>query len=167
MWIFLFKSGLSKQKGTLPHLKILLNCATNLDPAKNMKACEDFFLTVLHAHVIAAANHLLESSLVNTDKVEVMAKEIIIRYVCFHPDVKVKTTDTVFLYSLQVLTLGLIWHGFNDSIKEGDGDRILTYWKFLLVIFKVGKRRNYCKEAMNLLMQYYFLLPKRLAEQLK
>ena len=167
MWIFLFKSGLSKQKGTLPHLKILLNCAINLDPAKNMKACEDFFLTVLHAHVIAAANHLLESSLVNTDKVEVMAKEIIIRYVCFHPDVKVKTTDTVFLYSLQVLTLGLIWHGFNDSIKEGDGDRILTYWKFLLVIFKVGKRRNYCKEAMNLLMQYYFLLPKRLAEQLK
>ena len=27
--------------------------------------------------------------------------------------------------------------------------------------------QNYCKEAINLLMQFHFLLPKRLAEQLK
>ena len=167
MWIFFFKCGLDRQKGTLPHLKILLNCSTNLDPSKNMKACEDFFLTVLHAHVVAVAEYLIESSQVNVGKAEDMAKEIIIRYVYFNPDVKVNTTDKVFLYCLQVLTLGLIWHGFNDALKEGDGDRILIYWKFLLAIFKVGKRRNYCKEAINLLMQFYFLLPRRLAEQLK
>jgi len=121
---------------------------------------------VLHAHVVAAANHLLESSLVRVDKckVEDIAKEIIIRFVYFDPNVKFNTTNKVFLYCIQALTLGLIWYGINDSIKEGDGDRILT---FLLVIFKVGKGQNYCKEAINLLMQYYFLLPKWLAEQLK
>ena len=45
---------------TLPYLKVLLNNSANLDPSKNMKACEDFFLTVLHAHVLAAADHLME-----------------------------------------------------------------------------------------------------------
>lgn len=71
------------------------------------------------------------------------------------------------LYTLHVLTLGLVWHGFNDAIKDGDGDRIMIYWKFLLVIFKAGRRSNYCKEAINLLLQYLFLLPKWLAKQLK
>ena len=163
----LFKSGLQCQKGTLPHLKVLLNNSANLDPSKNMKACEDFLLTVLHAHVVAAADYLIEVEHMKPGKVEDMAKEIIIQFVNFDPNVRVNSSDKVFLYCMQVLSLGLIWHGFNDAIKEGDGDRIIIYWKFLLVIFKVGNRRNYCKEAMNLLIQFYFLLPRRLAEQLK
>jgi len=74
-----------------------------------MKAHEDFFLTVLHAHVVAAANHLLESLLVRADKckVEDMAKEIIIRFVYFDPNVKINTADKIFLYCLQVLILGM------------------------------------------------------------
>ena len=53
--------------------------------------------------------------------------------------------DGVYVYATEMLTLGLIWHGFHDSNKEGDGDRILRYWKFLLIIFKVPKRYNYAK----------------------
>ena len=169
MWVLLFKSDLTTEKGTLPQLKVLINRSANLDPSKNMKGCEDFLLTVLHAHTVAAARYLMESSnsVKSLEKVEDMAREIVIKFVYFDPNVKVSTQDKLHLYSLQVLTLGLVWHGFNDSIKEGDGDRIITYWKFLLVIFKAGKRHNYCKEAINLLLQYYYLLPKRLAEQLK
>lgn len=163
----MFKSGLTIQKATLPQLKVLINCSANVDPSRNMKACEDFLLTVLHGHVVAAASYLMETTAMPLKNVEDVAKEIVVRFVNFDPNVKISTNDKLRLYSLQVLTLGLVWHGFNDSIKEGDGDRILTYWKFLLVIFKVGRRHNYCKEAINLLLQYHCLLPKRLAEQLK
>ena len=62
--------------------------------------------------------------------------------------------DGVYVYATELLTLGLIWHGFHDSIKEGDGDRILIYWKFLLIIFKVAKCYNYAKEAVYLLLQH-------------
>ena len=140
-----------------------------MDPSKNMKGCEDFLLIVLHAHVVAAAKYLIRisSTCESFKNPEDISREIVTRFVNFDPNVEIATQDKMHLYSLQVLTLGLVWHGFNDSLKQGDGDRILTYWKFLLVIFKAGKRHNYCKEAINLLLQYHFLLPKRLAEQMK
>ena len=68
---------------------------------------------------------------------------------------------------MQVLTLTLLWHGFNDAIREGDGDRVLTYWKFFAIVFKVTRHHNYFKESVILQLQYDFLLPKRQAEQLK
>ena len=46
------------------------------------------------------------------------------------------TTSTATMYTTDLLTLGLLWHGFHDSIREGDGDRIFLYWKFLLPVFK-------------------------------
>ena len=46
------------------------------------------------------------------------------------------------------MTLGLLRHGFHDSVREGDGDRILL-WKFLLPTFKQENHRNYAKEAFK------------------
>ena len=43
----------------------------------------------------------------------------------------------------------LIWHGFHDSIREGDGDRIIRYWKMLLIILKASNHYNYAKEAVS------------------
>ena len=34
-------------------------------------------------------------------------------------------TDMVFNYSIDFLTLSLLWYGYHDSVKEGDGDTIL------------------------------------------
>ena len=47
--------------------------------------------------------------------------------------------------------MGLLWHGFHYSVKEADGDRILRYWKFLLVVFKSNSHRRHAKEAVNVL----------------
>jgi len=96
-----------------------------------------------------------------------VANEIIVQFVYFSPDVKVAGKDKIYLYSLQVLTLMLLWHGFNDAIHEGDGECVLTYWKFLAVVFKVTRQTNYFKEAVLLQLQYHYLLPKREAEQLQ
>jgi len=65
------------------------------------------------------------------------------------------------------LTLTFLWHGFNDSVHEGDGDRLMVYWKFFALVFKVTRHSNYYKEAVLLQLQYHFLLPERQAEQLK
>ena len=55
---------------------------------------------------------------------------------------------------------------FDDAIREGDGDRVIRCWKFLLLFFKASNRTNYSLEALNLLAQFYILLPPRLAQQL-
>lgn len=62
--------------------------------------------------------------------------------------------------------MGLIWHGFHDAIKEADGERILRYWRLLLVVFKSTSHRNYAKEAVNLLYQYHYSLSERQKMQL-
>ena len=147
-------------------MKILLNNAATLDPAKNVKACEDFLLTVLHAYVVAAAKQLLSTG-EKYEKVDELACAIVNTYLSFDPDAKRSAKDKKLLYSNEVLNLGLLWHAFNDSIKEGDGDRVLMYWKLLLVVFKAKRHTNYCKEAIVLLSQYHCQLSKRKAAQLK
>ena len=161
----LFGSSLISEKGSLPQLKVLINFRVKVDPDKSMKGFEDYFLIALHAHVVAAAKEILLTT--QFDSVMELAKEIVVRFVCFDPDVNVRVNDTVHLYALQVLNLGLLWYGFIDSIREGDGDRILTYYKFILNVFKAGRCFNYCKEVVILLTQYHCLLSPRQAAQLK
>lgn len=65
------------------------------------------------------------------------------------------------------MSLLLLLLEYCNAIWEGDGDRVLRLWKFLLIVFKGANRRNYAIEAFTALAQYYFTLPPRLAEQLK
>ena len=53
---------------------------------------------------------------------------------------------------------------FKDAICEGGGRRVLSVWKN---IFQATDKRNYAIEAFSILIQYYFLLPLNVAEQLK
>ena len=46
---------------------------------------------------------------------------------------------------------------FRDAVKEGDGDRIVLYWKLLLPVFKQQGHHNYAKEAFVFLPQTLFL----------
>ena len=62
-----------------------------------------------------------------------LATAILKSFTCFNPDKKFDRSDRCFLYATETLTLELIWLAFNDSIGEGDGDRV---WKISLV-FKV------------------------------
>ena len=74
--------------------------------------------------------------------------------------------DGVHDYAKDTLVLGLLLMEFNDSIREGDGDRIIRCWKFLLPLFKSTKRTNYSIEAVTLLAQYHYLFSPRMAVQL-
>ena len=35
------------------------------------------------------------------------------------------TNDDVYLYACEVITLGLVWYGYHDACREGDGDPVL------------------------------------------
>ena len=50
----------------------------------------------------------------------------------------IHTNDGAYNHATDLLTMLLVWHGFHDSVKEGDGDRILLYWKVMLPVFQVG-----------------------------
>ena len=69
----------------------------------------------------------------------------------------------VYIYATELLSLGLLWHGFHDAIREADGDRILRYWKILLVVFNSS---NSAKEVANLLIQYHYAFSERQRAQL-
>ena len=58
----------------------------------------------------------------------------------------------------------LVWHGFHDSVKEGDGDRILLYWKVMLPVFQQSGHYNYAKEAFLLLAQSLTLSDRKVTE---
>ena len=74
--------------------------------------------------------------------------------------------DGVLAYAKEVLSLALLWAEFEDAIREGDGLRVIRCWKFFLPIFKVTNHKNYAIGALNLLIQYKYLLSPRQREQL-
>ena len=57
--------------------------------------------------------------------------------------------DNDYKYAREPSTVSLLWHGFRDVIKEGDGQRILTYLKFWLMLFHASKKRNQTVEALK------------------
>ena len=137
------------------------------NPKKKMNAAEDFMLLLVHTYVSQAARVLQLTQ--PSSSVRQLASAIVDQFVhllnltsVISPD----STDRVNLYAIELLSLGLLWHGFHDSVREADGDRILRYWKFLLVVFKSTSHRNYVKEAVNVLYQYYYDLSEREKAQL-
>ena len=128
-----------------------------------------FFQLILYAHIVTAAKNILSYNFTNT--ASDLARDLVANYVLL-PETDAATgssnepCDKVNLYACETLTLGLLWHGFYDAIKEGDGDRILRYWRFLLIIFKSSNHPNYAKEAIIPLMQYTYLFSERKKAQL-
>lgn len=55
---------------------------------------------------------------------------------------------------------------YSDAIKEGDGERVLRYWRYLLPVFKSSGRKNYSIEVLNMLCQYEYKLTPRQAQEL-
>ena len=77
-----------------------------------------------------------------------------------------KHADGVHEYTVNLLGMGCLYMEFADAIKEGDGDRVIRCWRYLLPVFKSSDRKNYSIEAFNLLNQYEYQLTPRQSAQL-
>ena len=136
------------------------------DPKQNVKATEDFLSKVLAGYVVAAAKEVMRNS-DETFTVQEISERIVDEYVRL---LSVPTgndkSDAVLTYSSEIMTLCLLWEDFHDATREGDGDRLMMLWKFMLIVFDAGNRYNYRKEAIILLLQYHYFFSPRKAEQL-
>ena len=171
---------------------VLNRTAVPRDPANNMKATEDFMTVVLFAHLVVAAKSMPISH--NVSLLDI-ATNIVDKFVHLtlsnsgeadnvsetdiegseskgdddmsevEESVNRADVDGVFNYACEVVNLGLLWHCYHDAIREGDGDRVMLIWKFLLLVFKAFRRKNYSLEAAILLLQnQYFLSPRKAAQ---
>ena len=73
--------------------------------------------------------------------------------------------DGIFKYASEVLTYSLLHAEFNDAIREGDGNRIITCWKFFLLIFRAAHRTKYALESATLLINLQ-ILPECIQKQM-
>lgn len=103
---------------------------------------------------VFSAEKELEESVMD---VQVIANNIVSKITDVVAQQSAASKDEMHSYFTELLTLSLIWHAYYDAIKEGDGDRVIDMWKFLLIIFKRTGRKNYSKEALQLLVNYNFL----------
>lgn len=184
-------------KGTLYQLRNLINRRNVVsDPTDNLSACEEFFLLVVEGHLISAALTLFgmetledkpsvkffptsSASLPPTERAQILriaCSQFVKSYVDMTFGKKkdgdstgtgIEESDGVCSYACDVLNLGLFYMEFVDAVREGDGDRIIRCWRYLLLIFKSSGRKNYSVEAFTVLCQYSFLFTPRMAAQLK
>ena len=126
----------------------------------DMNACEDFFELIVTGHVIACAMQLLQMSSVDAvpssnvihspeeawmrDDIERKSILIDVASLIVDQNVDLSSTsadssseesvhlpaDSVYAYSCETLSLGLLFLEFKDGIREGDGDRVLRVWKY-------------------------------------
>ena len=64
------------------------------------------------------------------------------------------------------MEFGTFYLELSDAIREGDGERLLRCWRYLLPICKSAERRNYAVEVLNMLCQYEFELSPQKAQEL-
>ena len=76
-------------------------------------------------------------------------------------------TDDRYNYATARLNFGMIVFNFDDAVKEGDGERILRCWKFMMLIFRAYKHTKYAFAALQLFFFSTCLLSDRLSHLLK
>ena len=163
--------------GSLQQLRDLINRRNVVSEVKkNVHACEDFLTIVVQCHILVGAlKYLNMNSLDDCEKIDEneilklndkekqaflysITSSIIDEYVdlsLFDEDeTRGQSSDSVYEYAKDVINLGLLYMELIDAIKEGDGTRVLRWWKYAMVIFKVTGHKNYSMEALTLLSQY-------------
>ena len=117
-----------------------------------MNAAENYLLFLLHAHVVAAAHTILEYTPVSS--LADLTGKIIANFVNLPFDTPNQpSVDRVHLYAVELLSLSLVWHGYHDSTREGDGERIERYLKLIHIVFRASSPHNYAKEVVIFLLQ--------------
>ena len=179
IWRYYLSPDSSGDHGTLYQLRNRINRRNvTKDPTKNFNACDDFLIDVIEAHVISAFTELCSDFDPNTEWMQSDAERkqrllelsqgIVEKLFDFSYNGSRRTAsgDNVQEYAIQLLSQGLFYLELSDCIREGDGERILRCWRYLLPIFFSSGRTNYANEALNMIFQHDYALSPRHAQQL-
>ena len=75
--------------------------------------------------------------------------------------------DYMFNYHTSKLVFGLTLFEYHDSIKEGDGERLLDLYRLLLLLFKANHKTKYAYACLLYLVQLEAILSESDAHNLK
>ena len=118
----------SDDKGTLFHLKQVINCTSfGKIPKNNMKAAEDFLEVALCARVVTAAKQIMKTSNVSGD-CEIVAKAIVDQFIkvslpSFEESFSPPNDDDVDV----CIDDGSVDHRPDDSVDHCYDDSVYTY----------------------------------------
>ena len=113
---------------------------------------------------MAASNSIPDCDTITS--IQEMSEKIVQLFISLELGKSSTEEDGVFLYACDFLTIGMIWMGFHEAIREGDGERVMVYWKFFLPLFRILKRKNFSIEAVDIQLQLHHHLSQREAAQL-
>ena len=74
--------------------------------------------------------------------------------------------DNVFNYGCLHLNLSLLLHNADDSVKGGDGERLMRVWKFLTFVFRSHGNQKYALAGLHLMASRLALWTPRQAHRL-
>lgn len=149
IWRQLYNPASAHNKGTLYLLwNVMKRTAVTTDVSKNVHAAEDLLQIVTDSHVIAAAATVQKipsaSSVTLPDEgIPHLARTCLDRFlrpIFFRRDNL--SEDGVHTYACKMMLLGLLWYAFKDSIHDGDGSAVMSFWKALTVIFQLTGHRK-------------------------
>ena len=76
-------------------------------------------------------------------------------------------SDDMYNYQMAFPNYGMVVMNFLDAILEGDGERVIRSWKFLLLYFQNDKGSpKYALEALYIMFQVYALLSPKASHQI-
>ena len=152
-------------------------------PLADFNACDDFFELVVRCHLLVAAMEVLGMNdldgepsaeaipnaedvwTLSTDERKMILQSIVSKIIHCYTNISYNAESRVMLpgdgihaYAKQLLTVGCLYLEMADGIREGDGDRVVRCWRYLLPIFVGVGRKNYALESLE------YSLPPRQAE---
>ena len=159
----------------------------------NLDGCEDFIVLVTEAHNLSAAMTLFSmenlegrpsmtffpneseelDSIQRNNLIVLATKHLVDTFIDTEipsensSAMEPPSQDGVYAYACGLLSSGLLLLELKDAICEGDGNRIIRCWRYMLLIYKAMGRINYSIEAFNTLMLLQFFFSPRMAAQLK
>eukprot|EP00731_Ephydatia_muelleri_P038275 Em0702g2a len=158
IWKRLYNSCSGMDAGTLFQLREVINRRNVIsDVTKDLTACEEFMELVTTAHVLTAAMHVAGASNLTDLSSKILSKEnptaaatslvqTLCRQMVTIEFIMDKSTcgsgDRVVEYAMETLSLGLLLLEFKDSIREGDGYRVLRCWKYFSSSFVLRSTRT-------------------------
>lgn len=77
-----------------------------------------------------------------------------------------KVPDGILDYACAVLSDGLLMLEFRDGIREGNGERIIRCWKFMLLYFRHFHHYKYALEAFHTLALVEVVAPPHIRQQI-
>ena len=159
IWKYFYSKKSAREHGTLYQLRNLLG-RTRLTskPVNNFNACDDFFKLVITCQILAASLEVLgmkslsdtpsstvlsdlHNVWIETDEhrkavLKAICQKVVIQFIHFRfTEAGVNATDLVHTYSERLLNLRCVYLEYSNAIREGDGDRVLRCWRYLLPIF--------------------------------